>query len=175
LVGAPFDGAAGVNAGSAYVFTLDHPGGPVSAKLLSASAGAGDVFGRAVALSGDTAVIGAVGDTGAAASSGAAIVPGGLTDCNVNGTLDACDIANGHSADTNHDGVPDECELMYGDMNCDGVVDAADIDGFVLALVNPAGYAAAYPQCLLLNADCNGDGVVNNFDINPFVTLLTGP
>ena len=60
-----------------------------------------------------------------------------------------------------------------GDLNCDGEVDAFDIDPFVLALTDPAGYAAAYPDCNINNADTNGDCVVNAFDIDPFVELLT--
>ena len=62
-----------------------------------------------------------------------------------------------------------------GDLNCDGAVDAFDIDPFVLALTDPAGYQAAFPDCNILNGDCNGDGVVDAFDIDPFVELLTGP
>ena len=61
-----------------------------------------------------------------------------------------------------------------GDLNCDGVVDAFDIDPFVLALTDPAGYQSAYPTCNIDNADCNDDGDVNGFDIDPFVLLLTG-
>lgn len=39
------------------------------------------------------------------------IVPasGSMTDCNDNHVADECDIRTGHSADTNGDGVPDEC------------------------------------------------------------------
>jgi hypothetical protein len=59
-----------------------------------------------------------------------------------------------------------------GDLNCDGAVNAFDIDPFVLALTNPAGYAAAYPNCDILNADINGDGLVNPFDIDPFVECI---
>ena len=66
-------------------------------------------------------------------------------------------------------------EQATGDMNCDGEVNAFDIDPFVLALTDPAGYAAAWPDCNILNGDINGDGVVNAFDIDPFVKLLTGP
>jgi hypothetical protein len=66
-------------------------------------------------------------------------------------------------------------EQATGDMNCDGEVNAFDIDPFVLALTDPDGYAAAWPNCNILNGDINGDGVVNAFDINPFVDLLTGP
>jgi hypothetical protein len=63
---------------------------------------------------------------------------------------------------------------LPGDLNCDGAVNAFDIDPFVLALTDPAGYAAAHADCNIELADTNGDGVVNAFDIDPFVRLLTG-
>ena len=65
--------------------------------------------------------------------------------------------------------------FALGDLNCDGEVNAFDIDPFVLALTDPTGYAAAFPDCDIMLADCNGDGVVNAFDIDPFVALLVGP
>jgi hypothetical protein len=61
-----------------------------------------------------------------------------------------------------------------GDMNCDGAVNAFDVDPFVLALTDPSGYQAQYPNCGVDHADCNDDGAVNSFDIDPFVDLLTG-
>ncbi len=61
-----------------------------------------------------------------------------------------------------------------GDLNCDGLVNAFDIDPFVLALTAPDAYALAYPDCDYMLADINGDGAVNAFDIDPFVLLLTG-
>lgn len=61
-----------------------------------------------------------------------------------------------------------------GDMNCDGSVSVGDIAGFVLALTDAAGYAAAYPNCDIANGDVNGDGFVTVGDIAPFVVLLTG-
>ncbi|MGE0479603.1 MAG: hypothetical protein AB7Q17_03925 [Phycisphaerae bacterium] len=64
---------------------------------------------------------------------------------------------------------------LLGDMNCDGMVNNFDIDPFVLALTDPAGYAAAFPSCNINNADANMDGFVNNFDIDPFVAILVGP
>jgi hypothetical protein len=63
---------------------------------------------------------------------------------------------------------------LLGDLNCDGVVNFDDINPFVLALSDPAGYAAAYPDCRLLNGDCDGDGDVDFDDINGFVALLSG-
>ena len=60
-----------------------------------------------------------------------------------------------------------------GDLNCDGSVNAFDIDPFVLAVTEPDLYAAQYPDCDINNADCNSDGQINSFDIDPFVALLT--
>jgi hypothetical protein len=58
------------------------------------------------------------------------------------------------------------------DINCDGALNAFDIDPFVMALVDPAGYAAAYPACDRMRADINGDGRVDAFDIDPFVECI---
>ncbi|MBL8880277.1 MAG: hypothetical protein JNG88_14280 [Phycisphaerales bacterium] len=65
--------------------------------------------------------------------------------------------------------------FFLGDMNCDDLVNAFDIDPFVLYLSEPAAYAAEYPNCAgRWPADANQDGVVNNFDIDAFVELLEG-
>ncbi|MGE0482414.1 MAG: right-handed parallel beta-helix repeat-containing protein, partial [Phycisphaerae bacterium] len=64
---------------------------------------------------------------------------------------------------------------LRGDLNCDALVNNFDIDPFVLALTDPAAYAAAYPACDALNGDMNGDAAVNNFDIDPFVARLSAP
>lgn len=61
-----------------------------------------------------------------------------------------------------------------GDLNCDGALNAFDIDPFVLALTDPGTYAQAYSDCDYMLADCNEDGAVNAFDIDAFVGLLTG-
>ncbi len=60
-----------------------------------------------------------------------------------------------------------------GDLNCDGLINAFDIDPFVLALTSPESYAQSFPHCNYMLADINGDGMVNSFDIDPFVILLT--
>ena len=64
--------------------------------------------------------------------------------------------------------------MQPGDLNCDGLVNAFDIDPFALALADAAAYATAYPDCRRLNADMNDDGAVNAFDIDPFVLALAG-
>lgn len=61
---------------------------------------------------------------------------------------------------------------LHGDMNCDGAVNNFDINPFVLALTDPAGYAAAFPDCDVQHADVNGDGAINNFDIDAFVSCI---
>ena len=63
---------------------------------------------------------------------------------------------------------------IRGDLNCDGALDAFDIDPFVVALTDPDAYAAAYPDCDIIFADCNMDGQVDAFDIDSFVALLMG-
>lgn len=61
-----------------------------------------------------------------------------------------------------------------GDLNCDGVVNFVDINAFVLALGDRAGYTAQFPACVIDNGDTNGDGACDFEDINPFVALLSG-
>ena len=60
-----------------------------------------------------------------------------------------------------------------GDTNCDGIVNYADINPFVLALGGGRpGYEAQFPYCWFFNADASNDNVVNYADINAFVILL---
>lgn len=59
-----------------------------------------------------------------------------------------------------------------GDLNCDDAVDFNDIDPFVLALVDPEAYGAAYPDCEIRHADMNYDGAVDFNDIDGFVAVL---
>ncbi|MGE0481531.1 MAG: hypothetical protein AB7Q17_13770 [Phycisphaerae bacterium] len=74
-------------------------------------------------------------------------------------------------------GVPDPCNaFIRGDSNCDGAVNAFDIDPFVLAIVNPdgpGGYTETFPNCDLICAnDIDQDGNVNAFDIDGFVQCV---
>jgi len=73
--------------------------------------------------------------------------------------------------------------LKKGDMNGDGVVDAQDINLFILALVDLPAWQALYPWINVLEpGDIGGpgqsppftpDGLFNAQDINPLVYLLT--
>jgi hypothetical protein len=64
-----------------------------------------------------------------------------------------------------------------GDMNCDGVVDNGDCTVMALAMTDPGGYAAAYPNCTVGNADLNGDGLIDCVDFPLFIAAvaLTSP
>ncbi len=59
-----------------------------------------------------------------------------------------------------------------GDLNCDSSVNGLDVAAFVLALTDPAGYAAAYPGCYIHDADCNGDGGIDELDGTAFIDLV---
>jgi hypothetical protein len=59
-----------------------------------------------------------------------------------------------------------------GDLNCDGAIDAFDIEPFILALTDPGSYPNQHPNCDLNLADINGDGAIDAFDIEPFIGLL---
>ncbi|MFH1746218.1 MAG: hypothetical protein ABIG44_04160, partial [Planctomycetota bacterium] len=75
--------------------------------------------------------------------------------------------------------TPAICNLIVshgiGDMNCDGAVDAYDIDGFTLAVAGYPDFVAyyeRYPDCDPMLADCNNDGIVNSYDIDCFIELV---
>ncbi|MGE3181892.1 MAG: PQQ-binding-like beta-propeller repeat protein [Phycisphaerae bacterium] len=63
--------------------------------------------------------------------------------------------------------------LVAGDTNCDGAITVSDIGPFVIALTDPATYAAQFPQCDLRSADVDDNGSVTVSDIGPFIQLLT--
>ncbi|MFH1746553.1 MAG: C25 family cysteine peptidase [Planctomycetota bacterium] len=92
-------------------------------------------------------------------------------DCNENGVPDDQDISSGTSTDFNGNGIPDECDGL-GDMNCDGEVNAYDIDGFICALSVECDYEGQYPGCDRNRGDCNGDGEINAYDIDNFILIV---
>jgi len=63
-------------------------------------------------------------------------------------------------------------EPIPGDLNCDDVVNAFDIEPFLVALFDADLYAELYPDCNINRADVNHDWVINSFDIEPFLDLL---
>ncbi|TWT43772.1 hypothetical protein RAS1_01710 [Phycisphaerae bacterium RAS1] len=67
---------------------------------------------------------------------------------------------------------PPRTNTLLADMNCDTLVNILDVNPFVLALSNPAGYAAAFPTCKIANGDINGDGALDILDVNPFIVCV---
>lgn len=118
--------------GSVHHFRRD-TGGPgawgLQAEIIAADRNENDQFGQALALSGTTLFVGAVGDDDLGLDSGSAYaftLAG--TDCNANGVCDDLDIADGTSDDVNTNNVPDECEdLCRSDLDDNGVVDFGDV------------------------------------------------
>ena len=86
------------------------------------------------------------------------------------GTYDAV-LSNACGSDTSP-GAALAVTFPRGDMNCDCRLDFGDLNPFVLALSDPAGYHQQFPDCDIANGDINGDGLVDFGDINPFVALL---
>ncbi len=121
-VGAGDDDANGMDSGSAYVFRFDGKSWLEEEKLLPVDGEPGDHFGLAVAISGETALIGAPYDDNLGFVIGSAYVFTGLSgiDCNLNLSADSCDIWGGSSRDENGNGVPDECEGIPCPWDCDG-------------------------------------------------------
>ena len=52
------------------------------------------------------------------------------------------------------------------DMNCDGSIDAFDIEPFLDLLFGPG------EPCASCTGDVNGDGTIDAFDIEPFLECL---
>lgn len=74
LVGAHFDDDSGSNSGSLYVFERNGTTWSRTLKLIASDGAAGDDFGRSVAMSGSTVLVGAQGDDDVGFSSGSVYV-----------------------------------------------------------------------------------------------------
>ncbi len=121
IVGAPADNGQIFNSGSAYVFERVGGAWAQAAKLTADDGSDGDQLGRSVAISGDTAIIGAPFDDDLGSTSGSAyVIPLTRTndccaDIDRNGVLDAADFflfldyfaAGDSRADFTGDGIID--------------------------------------------------------------------
>ena len=159
LIGAVWDDEGLYDTGSAYVFRFDGTNWNEEAKLTASDPAWADRFGKSVSISGDVAVIGAFQPfpDPYPHGPGKAYVFGGLSDCNDNGTLDICDIADGTSQDTNANGIPDECECPW-DLDGSGDVGVKDLL-FLLGTWGPCPKKGDCP------ADFDGSGDVGVKDL----------
>ena len=140
------------DSGSAYIFQFVGTDWIEQAKLQASDGSDNDQFGFWSSIDNTWAIVGARLDDDHGSSSGSAYAFGGLSDCNDNGTLDICDIADGESQDDNKNGIPDDCECPW-DLDKSGSVGTSDL----LALF--AQWGTAGP------ADFDGNGVVNTSDL----------
>ena len=207
VVGAFWEDAGGSDAGAAYVFQRDQGGtddwGEVK-KLIASDAGGSDFFGVSVAVSGDTAIVGAYGENAGDSQAGAAYVfgrnQGGMDNWGEVTKLTASDAQAGDwfgfsvavSGVAAVVGAPLEdaggsnagaayvfhppCPDNDGDTLCDAADPDDDNDGL------PDFYEATH-SCLdpLVDdaaADPDGDGWLNsvefNFGTNPCVANAVG-
>jgi len=74
IVGARLNDDAGSNSGSAYIFDFDGASWTQTAKLTALDAATFDSFGVSVSISGDKAIVGALGNDDAGSSSGSAYI-----------------------------------------------------------------------------------------------------
>lgn len=100
------------------------------------------------------------------------IVPdAGVTDCNMNGISDSCEIEFGQVTDANSNGIPDECESSYtcGDADGNSIVNISDAV-YLIAYIFGGGNA---PNPLLAgDADCNG--IINISDAVYLIAYIFG-
>ena len=169
VVGARFEDAEGSDAGAAYVFQRDQGGadnwGEVK-KLTASDAEADDFFGLSVAVSGDTAVMGAhFGDAGGSHAGAAYVFDLLLPKPTPTSTVTPTQTSPAPATPTPPEDRP-------GDVGCDGTV--SSLDALVL-LQFSAGLVGSLP--CLQNADVNGDGSIDSLDavlILQFVAGLLG-
>jgi len=185
VVGAPHDFGAVQGSGSAYVFEWNGSDWiEQDFKLGAHDAAEYDHFGVALAVRGDTIVVGTTDDDDFGYNSGAAYVfrypP---EDCNRNGTPDLCDLADGTSSDCNDNLIPDECEstedcndnnaadicdLATGasmDCNANGTLDECDIAGGTAEDCNENGMIDLCEVALHVGQDCNENLIPDDCDV----------
>lgn len=159
-------GASSTGSGLAFAHSFDGCFWNEDAMLVASNGAGEDLFGAAVALGEDVAVVGAEAQDDQGSNAGANYVFRGAGNCNVNGRLDVCDIALGLSDDDDADGIPNECEA---DADGDGVSDALDV---CPTTVSPGGVDPDGRPIGDVDKDCDVDladytQMLDNFGATP--------
>ncbi|MHC4444910.1 MAG: hypothetical protein ACYTBZ_10350 [Planctomycetota bacterium] len=119
-------------------------------------------FGRALSLSGNVALIGALSDDAVGDNTGSAYVFHLLeADCNRNDILDGCDITGGTSQDCNMNLVPDECDIPLGyssDCDNDGHPDDCQADTDNDGVIDPCDNCPISVNAGQTDSDADGTG-----------------
>jgi hypothetical protein len=114
VAGAPANLFDGSGFGAVYLYLQPSTGwtdAAEDARLESSTLVQDDEFGTAVAIGGSLVNVGArYFATGGYSNAGAAYLFGGAMDCNSNQELDLCEMVSGSGADSDGNGVLDECE-----------------------------------------------------------------
>jgi len=82
-----------------------------------------------------------------------------IADCNANGTLDECDIADGTSIDCQGDGIPDDCQLAGNDCNSNGIPDDCELASGAANDCQPNGVPDACELASGSSSDVDANGV----------------
>ena len=161
VVGASANDDAGSNSGSAYVFVRSGAAWTQQAKLTASDAAEGDNFGRSVAVSGETAVVGASANDDAGSNSGSAyvFVRSGAA-WTQQAKLTASDAAEGDNFGTSV-AVSGETAVVGANANDD----AGSTSGSAYVFVRSG---TAWTQQAKLTADDNAEG--DNFGISVAVS-----
>ena len=190
------DTPAGTNAGSTYVFVRSGGVWTEDAHLFASDGAEYDRFTSDIAISGDTAVVGAVrDDTPGGTDAGSAYVfmrSGGVwtekahlfaSDGAAGDRFGYCvemfgdRVVVGAWGDDAPGGTDAGSVYVFdlacrpGDMNCDNVIDMADVPHFVEALLATGSFSG----CDINQADMNADTLINGRDTQPFVTAVLAP
>ncbi|HPF41091.1 MAG TPA: hypothetical protein P5081_14295 [Phycisphaerae bacterium] len=177
IVGAPEITDLVYNCGYAYIFRDFGDDWRPVATLKPEARILDNNFGQAVAIDGQSILIGQAGDTFDYRAGLASVFefesPCG--DCDNNGADDDFDIATGASADCNANVIPDACE-MTGDpaIDCDanGAIDECDIEAGLVPDCNGNGVPDACDIAVATSEDCDANGIPDECELA--ANLATG-
>jgi hypothetical protein len=170
LIGSPYyDGSNPIlgNTGQVYVFVLEDDTWTEAGTVQPLFPEIGMLAGSAIGMRGGRAIIGAPGADGALDDSGGAFISL-MLDCDLDGELDSCALADGIALDCDGDGIVDSCGIdmdIAEDCNSNAIPDSCDIAADAGLDTNSNG---VIDSCEGL-ADITNDGVVG---LNDLIMLL---